>query len=199
MIDIPPQPPQRQEQVIERKLVDCGLDAKGLSVKYEDYLQSIEVVISPAAGASKASFDCIRQAAGHEIVTFADNEMRAEYDAFLAELYRPQMIAEATKSAKELGLLPNFPRRRSFANLAEYARALERHAGVTAGSALKVSGDALAFDPPRELNYNKFSKLYSKLLAATMYAVAIGDLEKMGFIGNEALSADENDGQDHPQ
>ena len=37
-----------------------------------------------------------------------------------------------------------------------------------------------------------FTKRYEKILAAIMYATAIGDLEKLGFTGNEAIAdADE--------
>ncbi|MDI1294903.1 MAG: hypothetical protein PSY12_03330 [bacterium] len=195
MIDVPPQSVVHAEQVIERKLIDCGLEAKGFSVKYEDYLQSIEIAIGPEAMASENQLQCIHQATGHEIVTFIGNApLQARYDKFLSDLYRPQMVTEATNNIKKLGLLKNFPKRSSFDSLTEYAHALERHCGVAQGSVLKVVDDGVSFAPPREPNYQKFSKLYSKILAAVMYASATGDVEKMGFIGNEAVSA--TDGSD---
>lgn len=198
LIDVPPQPQVHQEQVIERKLIECGLDAKEFSVKYEDYLQSIEIVFSANERALANQFECIKRATDYEIVTFKDNALHAAYTQFVIDLHRPQMIAEATDGVKKLSLLDGFPRRASFKSLEEYARALERHCGVIRGSALKVTGEGLSFDPQREENYQKFSRLYSKLIAAIMYASAIGDLEQIGFIGNEATAVpDSNDTQPH--
>lgn len=198
MIDVPPQSVVQPEQVIERKLIDCGLEANGFSVKYQDYLQSIEIDIEPEAKASGKQFQCIQQATGHEVVTFRDNVLQAAYNGFIADLYRPQMIAEATENIKKFGLLKDFPKRATFNSMTEYARALERHCGVLQGSVLKVVDNGISFDPPREPDYQNFSKLYSKILAAVMYASAIGDLEKMGFVGNEAgLGTDGSDVQSH--
>jgi len=42
---MPPEPPPL-EQIIEQKLVACGLSSSGFTVTYQDELQSIEVVIS---------------------------------------------------------------------------------------------------------------------------------------------------------
>ena len=33
------------------------------------------------------------------------------------------------------------------------------------------------------------TRKYEKILAVVMYAMAVGDLEKFGFIGNEAVAA----------
>ncbi|MEP7222089.1 MAG: hypothetical protein ABI673_05415 [Novosphingobium sp.] len=197
MIDVPPVPPVHQEQAIERKLIDCGLDAKGISIKYEADLQSIEIVISSDARASKTHFECINKATAHKIVTFRDDAMQSAYGEYLGDMYRPKMISEATSNIKKLGLLYGFPKRSSYNNLEHYARALEKHCGVIQGSALKVSGERISFDPPRQADYQKFSKLYSNLLAAIMYASATGDFKKFGFIGNEAFAPEGNDAQSH--
>ncbi|RIA37905.1 hypothetical protein DFR49_3795 [Hephaestia caeni] len=188
MIDLPPEPPIQQEQVIAQKLVDCGLDAQGFTVKYEDYLQSIEIVIGRDAGATENQFACINRAAGHEIVTFRENALQSAYTDFMAELYRPQMIADATAGLKKLGLLDNFPKRTAYESLADYARALESHCGLIPGSALKAHGEGISFQPPREVDFKEFSKKYSGLIAAIMYANAIGDSEGFGFIGNAAIA-----------
>lgn len=100
MIDTPPEPPPAQEQVIERKLVDCGLKAGGFTVKYEDELQGTEVVISPVAEASSELFPCIREAAFPEIVTFRDVAMFEQYRDFETEVMRPQMLADAETSLR---------------------------------------------------------------------------------------------------
>lgn len=188
MIDMPPQQPIQQERVIELRLIDCGLDTKRFTVKYEDYLQSIEIVIDRDARASESQFACIHRAADYENVIFEEPTLRLAYADFTRELYRPQMIADATANLKKLGILDRFPKRTSAENLEEYARALESHCGLTPGSALKVSGEGILFDSPHEANFQVFSKKYSKFLAAIRYASAIGDLKDFGFIGNEAIT-----------
>ncbi|MBA4163622.1 MAG: hypothetical protein C0510_03165 [Erythrobacter sp.] len=188
MIEMPPEPPPRQEQVIEHRLIECGLDARGVSVKYEDYLQSIEIVIGPKAGATTKHFACIKEAAGYEIVTFEDREMFAAYSDFASELARPQMLATFESRLKETGLWEGFPDRRDFGSLEDYARALEVHAGVPPGSALRISGNGILFDPAREgQNPADFVERYSDLLAVVAYASTKERLS-FGFIGNERIA-----------
>ena len=148
MIEVPPEPLPTQEQIIEQRLRDCGLNPGGLTVKYEDYLQSIEIVIAPGAGATSENFACIKDAAGYEIVTFQDGEMFAAYTDFVSELARPEMLALYEGRLKEAGLWEDFPDREDFGSLEEYAAALEAHVGMKPRSALRVSGDGLLFDPP---------------------------------------------------
>jgi hypothetical protein len=101
MIDVPPEPLPPQERVVEQRLLDCGLKTGGFIVKYEDYLQSIQVVIEPSAGATSDNFACIREAAGNEIVTFEDGEMFAAYMDFTSELARPEMMVMYEGRLKE--------------------------------------------------------------------------------------------------
>lgn len=190
MIDFPTKLPVQQEQVISKQLVDCGLDPKAITVKYEDYLQSIEIVIRHGSRASENIFPCIHRAADYEIVNFEDPALQSAYTKFTTELYRPHMIAEATSKAEELGLLNGFPKRSDYRSLEKYARAIELHSGNAPGSVLKVSGESILFDPPRDADFKRFSDRYSKILAAIMYASAIGDMEGFGFIGNEAMTDD---------
>ena len=187
-MDTPPDPPPSPEQVIEQRLVECGLDRSGLSVRYQDYLQSIEIVISPSAGATSEDFACIKQAAGSEIVTFEDGDTFAGYTSFQAELARPEMLAQYERRLREAGLWEGFPRREGFETLQEYAVALEEHSGVGPGSALHVSGDSIAFDPPRDYaTYADFAERYSNLFTVVSYA-SIRDRIGFGFIGNEAIA-----------
>ncbi len=188
MIDVPPEPLPTQEQVIEQRLLDCGLNPGGFTVKYEDYLQSVEIVIAPSAGATSDNFACIRDAAGYEIVTFQDGEMFAAYMDFASELARPEMMVMYEGRLKETGLWEGFPDREDFGSLKEYAEALEVHAGIKPGSALRVSGDGILFDPPSASNnYADFAERYSNLLSVVAYA-AIRDRVKFGFIGNEKVA-----------
>jgi hypothetical protein len=186
MIDVPPSmPPQ---QVITQKLVACGLDRDAVSVAWQNELQSIEVIIRRNAHASVDQFACIYKAAATEIVTFEDKSLHSAYTDYTVELFRPRMIADAKAAVTKLRLLDGFPQRSNYVDLRGYTEALERHCGLIVGSVLRASGDAVAFDPPRETDPTAFSKRYEKVLAAVMYATAIGDLEKLGFIGNEAIA-----------
>lgn len=189
MTDLPPSPPPTQEQVIERSLIDCGLDAQGISVKYEADLQSIEIIIRPMAGATADDFSCIHAAAGYEIVTFEDRSMYQAYGEYASELARPQVLEMFKDRLRERHLLEGFPERRNFPTLTDYVKALETHAGITSGSALRVSGDDIIFDPPHgQTSPSEFAEKYSDLLAIVAYASALERLN-FGFVGNAAVPA----------
>ena len=188
MSDVPPEPLPIQEQVIEQRLLACGLNAGGFTVKYEDYLQGIEIAIAPSAGATSDNFACIKEAAGYEIVTFQDGTMLAAYMDFASELARPQMMVMYESRLKEAGLWEGFPGREDFRSLEEYAKALELHAGMKPGSALRVSGDGILFDPPSASpDFADFAERYSNLLSVVSYA-STRDRVKFGFIGNERVA-----------
>ena len=188
MIDVPPEPLPTQEQVIEHRLLDCGLDPGRFTVKYEDYLQSIEIFIEQSAGVTSDNFDCIREAAGNEIVTFEDGEMFAAYMDFASELARPDIMAMFEGRLKEAGLWEGFPVREDYGSLKEYAKALELHAGIKTGSALRVSGDSILFDPPSAShNYADFAERCVNLLSVVAYAVT-KDRMNFGFIGNKRVA-----------
>lgn len=188
MIDTPHEPPPSQEQVIERKLLDCGLKAGGVTVRYEDELQSIEVVITPEAGATPDHFGCIHEAAFPEIVTFAEGTMYQEYTAYVAELFRPQVMANAEAELKKLGLWESFPRREDYADLADFARALEAHAGFTPGTTLRAEADTqIAVDPvDRNLLIQMDYKRLATLLVVLKFASG-RDGFSIGFIGNDKV------------
>ena len=188
MIDVPPAPLPTQEQVIEQRLLDCGLEPGGFTVRYEGYLQSIEIVIASNAGANAENFACIKEAAGYEIVTFQDGEMSAAYMDYASELARPEMMVMYENRLKETGLWNGFPSREDFGSLREFAEALEAHAGIEPASALRVSGDGILFDPPGESSdIVDFVERYSNLLAVVAYATT-KDRLNFGFIGNEKIA-----------
>ena len=189
-----PAEPQAREQIIEQRLIECGLRRGGVTVKYEDYLQSIEIVITPAAGARKEHFSCIRQAVGHEFVTFSDGGTQKGYSDYVSELLRPQMLESATAELKKRGLLKDFPQRDKFTSLQSYAQALERRSGMKPKSVLRVEGETIVFDPPRgHASFNDFEKRYSNLIAVILFATARGDFKGFGFIGNERFAEPEGE------
>ncbi|MFC3785724.1 hypothetical protein GGR90_002110 [Sphingopyxis italica] len=188
MIDMPAEPPPAHEQVIEQRLAQCGLDIGGVSVRFEDYLQSTEIVIRPTAGATVDHFECIKNAAGYEIVTFEDREMYQAYSDYTAELARPEMLESLKARLQEKGLLEALPERASFENLDAYAKALEAHGGVAPGSVLRVYGDEILFYPPRDgESPAAFVDHYSDLIGIIGY-LSVRDGLRFAFIGNEQFS-----------
>lgn len=186
MIDTPPEPPLAQEQVIEQRLLDCGLKAGGFTVRYEDYLQSIEIVVTPSAQAKPEQFVCIRDAAGYEIVTFEDAEMFGAYMRMMEEFARPQVLADAETALKERDLWENFPKRSDYAAFADYLRALEIHAGFAPGTVLQADGDQrMRLEPSSEELFDEVSyQRWTALLAVLIYASA-RDGFPIGLVGND--------------
>ncbi len=150
---MPPEPRPAYEQVIEQKLIQCGLRAEGFTVKYEDELQSIEIVIHEGAGASRKNIDCIREAAGYEIVTFRDVDSQQAYDEKVFEALKPKMLAEARAALESRGLIDDFPERSSYASDKLFAEALERHCGIKPGTFF-VQGEWGLIGQPKSLIQN---------------------------------------------
>lgn len=189
MIDLPHQPPA-SVQVIEQKLVECGLDRAGLNVAYSDLLQGLEVVIDPKAGASADHFKCIHEAAAGEFVTFKDGELYRAYLAYSSELARPMILERTRNELAKKGLLEGFPERRAYGSDKEFAGALETHCGLKAGEAISLEGGNLVLLPGNVPAFPARGKRWEQwtcLMSAIMY-VAARDRINIGFIGNEAFS-----------
>lgn len=188
MIDIPPESQPPQEQVIEQHLVECGLDAKGFTVKYEAELQSIEIVVGLEAGATLDHFACIREASAVELVSFEDREMEDAYWQWVGELMRPQRLAQAEAELEKRGLLEGFPDRSDYPSDKKFGEALEVHCGLEIGSFFEESEWGLIGNPnfalsPDEAEWDKLTCL----MAAMKFASAKGNSFKVGFVGNERV------------
>jgi hypothetical protein len=188
-MDTPPVPPPAYEQVIAHKLADCGLSSRGFKIAYENELQSYEIVVDRSAGVAPEMFGCLRDAVGSEIVTFEDQHLSEQYQAFVAEAVRPQMVADAEAELARRGLLTGFPRRADFASDALFAEALEEHCGLAKGEAIRPIDHVLVFDPPSasKHDFEAFTARYSCLLAAIQLAGARSEAEFV-FVGNEAAA-----------
>lgn len=189
---MPPEPPPAQVQVIQQKLVECGLKADGFTVKYEDELQSIEIVIGLQSSASIDKLDCIRAAAQFEIVTFNEGRLQAAYSDRVAKLMRPNLLEDARNRLKKSGLLEGFPERGNFASDKLFAEALEKHCGEKPGSFLVDSQWGLILQPPKAALFGsaEFDRM-SCMINALMYVSAKGEDFKVGFIGNEQFGHEE--------
>jgi hypothetical protein len=188
MIDMPQVPPPAYEQVLTQKLLQCGLRNGGFTVKYEDELQSVEIVIDREAGASAENLDCIKQAAGHEIVTFKDPELRQAYQDRVFEALKPTMLADSRAELVKHGVLDGFPERSEFGSDKLFAEALERQCGLKPGSFFVQSQWGLIGQPKLGRQNKADEDRMSCLMAAVMYVSAKGEDFKFGFIGNEAFA-----------
>lgn len=187
MIDPPSEPIAVHVQAIRAKLVACGLRSSGFTVRYEDELQGIEISIGPDANASSDKFECILQAAGHEIITFGSAEQGTAFSAFSYEHFKCRIFAENRAELDRRGLLADFPERSDFSSDIQFAEALERHCGFDPGSFFveREFGVIIrpAYGPRNEADLDR----RGCLLTAMTYAQARGDTFKIGFIGNEAV------------
>ncbi len=186
-MDVLPPAPPAYEQIIKQKLVECGLSPVSVTVSYQDDLQGYEIVIGPDAGASSNLFSCIQAGSANEIVTFTDPATQRQYLAFVAEQYRPMVLAQAKQELSRRGRLVGFPSRASFDSDKLFLEAVEQHCGLAKGSAIRQFGAGFAFQPPPDETgeFSAFSEKYGCLLAAIQFVTAQGELE-IGLIGNEA-------------
>lgn len=175
-------------------MLECGFKADGFSVTYKEELQSIEIVIGPKAGVSKDSFDCIRAAADHEIVTFSEGSLQAAYSDHVAEAMKPEMLNDAQERLKKRGLLQGFPERDNFTSDKSFAEALEKHCGLNPGSFLVESQGGLIVQPPETaaIGGTEWHQM-SCIMNALMYVSAKGEKFKVGFVGGKKF----REGQRH--
>jgi len=192
-MDLPPEPQIQSVEVIEQRLVDCGLNKKGFSIEYSELLQAREIVIGKNADASVGQFPCIHTATGFELVRFEDTQVDGEYRDFLSELARPKIFEYAKNGLAAAGLLEGFPERAKYKNDKLFAEAIEVHCGLDAGSVLKEVEGGLTFQPTDPgLDSETLSERYRLLITAVIYAQAKGDIQNFGFVGNEMYQTDAN-------
>lgn len=188
MVDMPQTQPPAYEQVVAQKLLECGLKHGSFTVQYEDILQSVEIVIGADSGAGKSRFDCIKQATGHEIVTFKDPELQQAYQDWTFEALKPKLLEDSRAALAKHGALDGFPERSNFASDQLFAEALERQCGMAPGSFFALSHGSLIGQPKQGHATKAEEQKLSCLMAAIMYVAAKGESFKFGFIGNEAYT-----------
>lgn len=183
---MPQVPPSAYEQVLTQKLLECGLRNGGFTVKYEDELQSVEIVIDKEAGASAEHLDCIKEAADYQLVTFKDPDLQQAYQDRVFEALRPKMLADARAELEKRGIFRGFPERSKFGSDKQFAEALERQCGMPPGSFFVQGKWGLIGQPKLDDQSKAEEDRMSCLMAAILYVSAGGDDFKFGFIGNEA-------------
>lgn len=190
MIDAPQVPPPVYAQVLTEEPARCGLHADGFTVKYEQELQSVEIVIDRKAAASVTQLECIRQAAEHAIVTFQDAVLQSAYDDRVAQAVRPRMLAETRAELEKRGILDDFPERSRFASDKLFAEALERQCKWQTGSFFVEYRGGLTIRPELLTSRARDDLAMSCMMAAILYVSAKGETFGLSFIGNEAAPSE---------
>ena len=186
-MDLPPYAAE-EVQIVEERLAECGLNSDGYTVSYQDYLQSVEVVIDDGAGAQPEHFPCIKQAAGagFAIVSFSNRESMTAYMDWVVEQRRPQMLADSEAELRKLGKWEGLPQRADFETDSLFAMALESHCDQEPGSLLEGRDGWITLKPEAGLGltHDEFKAKLSCLFSAINYATAYDPSLKFGFIGN---------------
>ena len=188
MIDMPQVTPPAYEQIVTQKLLQCGLREGGFTVRYEDELQSVEIVIDKEAGATSEQIECIRQAASDDIVSFKDPELQRLYQDRVFAAFKPKMLADARANLEKRGALDGFPERSDYASDKLFGEALERQCGLKPGSFFVQSRWGLIGQPKLDRQNKAEEDGMACMMAAIMYVSAKGEAFKFGFVGNEAVA-----------
>lgn len=187
MPDLPPPLPS-QEQVISA-LADCGLDRAGISIAYDNDVQSDVVRIKVIARATDQQFACINAATQGSMASFEDTGQDNAYSAYVAALMRPRMIADARNQLAAAGKLKGMPIFGQFPDAASFFRAVEVHCGVKPGLAFKEVGAGEWSLLPQGSGAKDFERL-TCLIGVWMAQDEDWSARGLsfGFIGNEAFS-----------
>ena len=186
---MPQVPPPAYEQVLTQKLLQCGLPDGGFTVKYEDELQSVEIVIGKEAEVTLEQIECIRQATGYEIVSFKDPELQKAYQDRVFAALSPRLLADARTALEKRGILDGFPERSNYGSDKLFAEALERQCGMEPGSFFVQSQWGLIGQPKRDHLRKADEESRVCMMTAIMYVTARGEDFKFGFVGNEAVAS----------
>ena len=188
MIDLPP---PSYEQTIEA-VVKCDISHANIRIKYEDYLQSDEVVVSDLGTVTDDKLRCLR-AAVHPfyILTIRNAEQQAAFYDLSQKDDRPRQLTEAREWARSRGMLDRVPTYDPERGVDEFSAALDVACGFKRGGALQPGGGSWVTVRPDVVSTNELTKS-SKALECLMQMFAASNAPdkgiKFGFIGNEALA-----------
>lgn len=189
MIDVPPEPPALPSKPLAEALVDCGLDAQGFTIIYDDDLRAHVVKVLSRSGATQQNLQCVWDATWSEFVEFEDGRLQLAYEQLTHDHFAPLVKQSARENLDKHGLLEGLPNRSDFASLDDFAVAIEEHCGFAANQMLRVSGDTIMFEsrqPATDL-------LHSERFGCLISAMAASGETKLGFIGNEAFAHPQGD------
>ena len=175
------------EATLVAKLIACGLDPSGISVRYQEHLQSDVITLSPAAGASETKFECIYKAARGSFVEFDDKVLGSEYSAFEEREAGEWMRGEATAWLKAHNQFEGAPTLLPKQNPEVWARAVEHFCGFQPGEAIEFVEPTLM-----TLRHSIMTFPSDPRADCLMYVIWLSDLKasgiEFGFVGNKAYS-----------
>ena len=172
------------EIAIVQDLARCGLKPAGLSISFDELLQSTVVTIARKAGGSASDFKCIRSAAWGKVdLTFEDDKLGADYQSFSNAVGSTEVRWLARHWLAERGLLERVPTFPIGTPPEEIATAIEKLCSIEPGNALELSSSNLVTVRPSFLKIPIDPRI--ECLFNVMIAI---DLEEhglnFGFIGN---------------
>ncbi|MEM6857821.1 MAG: hypothetical protein AAF559_08110 [Pseudomonadota bacterium] len=181
MIDAPPPGYTEYEQRVIDELAACGLDRSGIAVRYVDYLQEFEIVISVSANPDPRQFDCLEDTSVYLEIIFEDEALNTAYREPIEKRLKTSSELSAREILKERGLLEGLPTLQSAGSYEAYLPQLEKHCGFAAGSVLRLLGtDHIVYGPKLPPGHDDDNKTMC-LLAG----IKLGGATYFGFIGNE--------------
>jgi hypothetical protein len=185
--DLPSPPP-----VIEQ-LTRCGLNAGGLTIEFDDLLQTAVVTVKIGAGGRASMFPCVRHAIwGAAEITFENEKLGEAYRQFDQSVGAAEGQAMARAWLAEHGLLDRLPQFATGEGEASIREKIESFCSIPRGTALELAS-------PGFLTFrHDFMTLPPKPeFECLLYTLMAVDLEKQGlsfgFIGNERYASELDD------
>jgi len=175
------------EATLIAKLVACGLSPSGISVRYEDFLQSDVITFSPAAGVSETKFECIYKAVWGSFVEFDDKVLGSKYAAFEEREAGDWARGEAASWLKAHNKFEGAPTLSPTQDPKVWAGAVEHFCGFQ-------SGEVIEFVEPTFMTLRHSTTTFppDPKVQCLMYVIWLSDLKAsgivFGFVGNEQYS-----------
>jgi hypothetical protein len=185
VIDAQPEIPVIQD------LVRCGLDRTGLSISFDDLLQSNVVTVARKAGGEASQFTCLRSAVwGKADILFDDEKLQSDYRSFDAAVALAEVRWEARHWLAERGMLEKLPEFSVGTPPDKIVRGIEEFCSIEPGKALSL------YSPTSITFRSDFLKIpASPESECLIRAMSVIDLEKHGLefviIGNAAVAQEE--------
>jgi hypothetical protein len=192
---IPPIDPAIHQQ-LERAVEACGLSPADVTITYEDWLQSEQILVK-SKSLSDEQLRClssIERASPHPIVVIANADLTKRN----IELQHERDRADAKQWLRERGLFDSLPEYDPKSEtVPEFAKRMERFCGIKPGSVLTLHElGVLTFKPEwAETQLRGGVKLGHDKFWCLMHSLSASNLEEHGvrfaIIGNEAYSNEE--------
>jgi hypothetical protein len=169
-------------------ILRCGIAPVQVSVRYDTMLQAdIVSLTTPSPAIDDKGIECLITAMRGVFLEAADPTLQTRYDRRLNERARAQMLPHYRQWLSERGLLNNLPRLPRGGDVLRFARALETHCGIEAGTKLTPLRGAF-FTVKLNVPIGKADPAFDCLIAATFVSNPDPADFQLGFVGNEQFA-----------